>query len=149
MKTLIIYESIHHGNTEKIAKVIAEKLDADLKHPHEIKLEDLAGYDLIGFGSGIYFARLHVSLRKFLEKLPAMAGKKAFVFCTRGNSKNGWVRGFEKNMVAKGFNVVGRFECQGFDTWGPFQLIGGTGKGRPNEADFAQATAFAESLIIL
>jgi flavodoxin len=147
MKTLIIYESIHHGNTEKIAKAMAESLGADLRRPREIKIDDLNSYDLVGFGSGIYFARFHVSLRKFLDNLPSMSGKKAFVFCTRGNSKNGWARSFEKKMLAKGFDVVGSFECQGFDTWGPFKLIGGTGKGRPNKDDLAKARDFAKDLI--
>jgi flavodoxin len=30
METLIIYISVHHGNTEKIAKVMANILDATL-----------------------------------------------------------------------------------------------------------------------
>ncbi|MBP2031888.1 flavodoxin [Clostridium algifaecis] len=30
MKTLIIYESIHHGNTERIGKKLAEILNADM-----------------------------------------------------------------------------------------------------------------------
>ena len=36
MKTLIIYESVHHGNTEKIAKAMAGILEADLLKPDEI-----------------------------------------------------------------------------------------------------------------
>jgi flavodoxin len=30
MKTLIVYASVHHQNTEKAAKVIAAELEADL-----------------------------------------------------------------------------------------------------------------------
>ena len=30
MKTLIVYTSVHHQNTEKVAKVMAEELGADL-----------------------------------------------------------------------------------------------------------------------
>jgi len=63
MKTLIICQSIHHGNTMKVAKVIAEELNADLKKPSEIKLKDLDKYNLIGFGSGIYDGKHHATTR--------------------------------------------------------------------------------------
>lgn len=147
MKTLIIYQSIHHGNTEKIAKKIAEVLGADLKKPNEVKPEDLAAYDLIGFGSGIYFVRYHASVLRFLKNLPDMAGKKAFCFSTHGNKMKGWNLGFIKLLAQKGFKVVGDFECQGFDTWGPFKLIGGTGKGLPNDNDLSLAAEFAKSIM--
>ena len=29
MKTMIVYTSVHHQNTEKVAKVMAEELEAD------------------------------------------------------------------------------------------------------------------------
>ena len=35
MKTLIIYYSFHHGNTQKIAKVLADELNAKI-----VKTED-------------------------------------------------------------------------------------------------------------
>ncbi len=54
MKTLIIYISIHHSNTERIAKAMAEILDAKLVKSNEVHINDLLEYDLIGFGSGIY-----------------------------------------------------------------------------------------------
>jgi len=52
VKTLIVYTSIHHQNTEKVAKVIAEELEADLVHIGKAQSDTLAAYDLIGFGSG-------------------------------------------------------------------------------------------------
>jgi len=147
MNTLIIYQSIHHGNTEKIAKKMAEVLGADLKRPDEVKPDDLANYDLIGFGSGIYMWKFHQSMLKFIDSLPSMPGKKAFTFFTCGapftfiyGKAESWKLG------AKGFSLVGRFGCQGLDTYGPFKLIGGTGHGRPNDKDLAKAAAFAETL---
>jgi flavodoxin len=149
MKTLIIYQSIHHGNTEKVAKKIAEVLGADLKKPNEVKPEDLANYDLIGFGSGIYFMKFHVSILNFINALPNMAGKKVFSFCTHGSPffpPGGWNKNFQAMLQAKGFAVVGGFQCEGFDTWGPFKLFGGLCKGRPNEKDLDRAAKFAEGL---
>lgn len=146
MKTLIIYQSIHKGNTEKIAKKMAEVLDADLKKPEEVKEEELSGYDLIGFGSGIYGFGFHVSILNLIKKIPEMFCKKAFVFSTHGNAKKGANKKVIKLLEEKGFNVVSDFESRGFCTWGPFGLIGGTAKGHPNEEDIAAAASFAESL---
>ena len=61
MKSLLVLYSYHHHNTEKIAKVFAKVLDAEIKTPQEIKPEELQDYDLIGFGSGIYSAKHHES----------------------------------------------------------------------------------------
>lgn len=46
-------------NTEKIAKVMAEALNAKLVKVEDIQPEELADYDLIGFGSGIYGYKHH------------------------------------------------------------------------------------------
>lgn len=151
MKTLIIYQSIHHGNTEKVAKKIAEVLSADLKKPNEVKPEDLANYDLIGFGSGIYFTKFHVSILNFIANLPDQGGKKVFSFCTHGSPfypPGGWNKKPVVLLKDKGFNVLGVFQCPGFDTFGPFKWIGGLCKGRPNEKDLSAAAQFAHSLLL-
>jgi len=62
MKTLIIYNSTHHGNTKKIAKVMTEILNAELVKSDEVDITTLSKYDLIGFGSGIYYGKHHKSL---------------------------------------------------------------------------------------
>jgi len=51
MKTLIICKSIHHGNTQKVAEVIADVLEAKLVKPEELDINTVAEYDLVGFGS--------------------------------------------------------------------------------------------------
>ena len=41
-------------------------------------------------------------------------------------------------MIAyKHDNIVGRFSCKEFDTFGPLKLIGGVSKGHPDEKDIA------------
>ncbi|HIE43486.1 MAG TPA: flavodoxin, partial [Candidatus Omnitrophica bacterium] len=80
MKTLIICISIHHKNTEKIAKVMAKVLEAKLLKPHKVDINTLSRYDLIGFGSGIYYHKHHGSLLNLVERLPDLKGKKAFIF---------------------------------------------------------------------
>ena len=53
VKTLLILYSYHHMNTEKVAKVFAKVLDAQILMPQQVNPEELQEYDFIGFGSGI------------------------------------------------------------------------------------------------
>ena len=62
MKTLIICKSTHHGNTQKVAEVIADVLEAKLVKPEELDINTVAEYDLVGFGSGIYCGKHHRDL---------------------------------------------------------------------------------------
>ena len=146
MKNLIVYESIHHGNTEKIGKAMAEYLNADLIKTNDINVNTLKDYDLIGFGSGIYNGKLHKNVLDLIEKSPTLSNKKAFVFSTSGQGKVKYNNTIEQKLKEKGFEVVGSFACKGYDTFGPFKLIGGIAKGRPNENDIQKAKEFAEKL---
>ena len=146
MKKLIIYESIHHGNTEKIGKAMAEYLNADLIKTNDVNVNTLKDYDLIGFGSGIYNGKLHKNVLDLIDKLPTLSNKKTFVFSTSGQGKAKYNNTIEQKLKEKGFEVVGSFACKGYDTFGPFKLIGGIAKGRPNENDIQKAKEFAEKL---
>jgi len=147
MKTLIIYESVHHGNTEKVVKIMASVLEADLLKPDEIDKKILFDYDLIGFGSGIYFGKHHKRLLDFINSLPPL-NKKAFIFSTKGGTPT-WLnhKKLRKKLIEKGFNIVGEFSCKGFDTFGMLKYIGGINKNRPNEKDLEKAKSFAEELL--
>jgi flavodoxin len=50
--------------------------------------------------------------------------------------------------IAKRKNAVeiGRFSCKGYDTFGPFKLVGGLAKGHPDETDLENAVAFVKGL---
>lgn len=54
METLVVYVSMHHGNTRKIAEVITDVLQATLTDVNEVSVEMIKDYELIGFGSGIF-----------------------------------------------------------------------------------------------
>jgi flavodoxin len=143
MKTLIIYESTHRGNTEKVAKKIAEVLGAELKKSSEVEAKNLVGYDLIGFGSGIYGGVFHKALIAFIKSLPDVAVVKAFVFSTHASKEKGRNKEAVELLSHKGFSVIGDFECQGVLAWGPFKFS----KGHPSEEDLAAAAKFATELI--
>ena len=150
MKTLIIYASIHHKNTEKIAETIASELQTKAIPFFEAKEEDLQKANIVGFGSGVYYSKFHKGLIEFVEKLPDMKGKKAFVFSTAGIRKNiilnrSHIR-FKKVLKEKNFEIIGEFDCLGWDTNGLLEKIGGLNKGRPNEKDLKNAKNFAKKL---
>ena len=151
MKNLIICISIHHGNTEKVAKAIAEILDAELVKPHDVDITALSKYDLIGFGSGIYLGKHHKSLLSLVDELPTLKNKKAFIFYTSVLRKIRFFHECDKplkrKLLEKGFNVIGEFSCPGFDTNGLVKFIGGIRKGRPNKKDLEKARNFAKNLV--
>jgi len=149
MKSIIIYESVHHNNTEKVAKVIASEIGADLVNVRNFadSYKNLNDYDLIGFGSGIYGGKIHKNLKKFIETIEHVENQKTFIFTTSGMSKEKYLKKFKELLFFKGFEVIGEFTCKGFDTFGPFKIIGGINKGKPNEEDLANAKNFAMSLL--
>jgi len=150
MKALIIYTSVHHGNTGRVAEVMANVLNADLLQLKQATTSMFEQYDLIGFGSGIYFGKHHRNLLNFVDMLPKVRNKKAFIFSTSGLRKIRFIHNFDEALKAelrlKGFDIIGEFSCRGLDTYRATKLVGGVNKGRPNAEDLSQAEDFAKSL---
>ena len=148
MKTLIICFSYHHQNTEKIASVFAKTLGAEVKAPSEVSPNELCNYDLVGFGSGIYFGKHHQVLLDVVDKLPTITERKGFIFSTSGQTGNESKshKKLREKLEAKGFNIAGEFNCAGFDTYGLMKIVGGIKKGHPDEEDLKDAETFAQSL---
>ena len=148
MKVLIIFSSIHHRNTEKIAKIMAESQNADILEAKDLTIAALDGYDLIGFGSGIYKGKFHKNILDLIDKLPQINNKKAFIFSTSGLGKLVYNAPVEEALKKHGFEILGSFTCKGFNTLKPINFFGGLAKGRPNEEDFKNAKEFAQKLMI-
>ena len=153
MKSALICTSVHHGNTDKIAVVMADALGATLFRPKEATAEVLSEFDLLGFGSGIYYSKHHKTILNLVSKLPVMKNKKAFIFSTAGVGDRLVEKNLAKNHKAlrnkleeKSFNVIGDFSCCGFITWAYFRLLGGRNNDRPNQDDLRRARKFAEDL---
>ena len=146
MKSLVVYVSVSHGNTEKVAKAISEVLGADLKEAKDVDLTTIQNYDLIGLGSGIFYNKFHAQLRKLVRELPP-GSSKVFIFSTSGFGTTDFHTKIKNELEAKGYRSVGDFACKGWDTWTPFKLVGGINKGRPDESDLAKAREFAKGLM--
>jgi len=141
MKTAIVYYSAHHGNTKKLLDAIAKQGDVTLIEASDSQQADLSTFDLIGFASGIYYSKYHDSVLQFAQKnLPQ--GKKVFLIYTCGAKRKSYTDAINKIMDSKDAHMQGVYDCPGFDTFGPFKLIGGLAKGRPNDDDIAGAVKF-------
>jgi flavodoxin len=148
MESLLILYSYHHKNTEKIAKVMAEILDANIRTPQQLVAENLQDYSLIGFGSGIYSAKHHESILYLANRLPHVNNQKAFIFSTSSNlepsSKNHST--LRKILKSKGYLIIDEFTCAGFNTNSFSRFFGGINKRRPNAEDLENAAIFAKNL---
>ena len=149
-KSLIVLFSYHHNNTEKIAKVMAKVLSAEIKMPNQINPEELQNYGLVGFGSGVYGAKNHESLLELADELPHFKDKSAFIFSTgaltwESKAAKDHSRLREK-LQSKGYAIVDEFQCKGFNTNNFIKLFGGMNRGRPNAKDLKRAEEFALKL---
>ena len=155
VKSLVIVFSYHHNNTEKIANACAKALGAKVRTPHQVKPEEIAEYDLVGFGSGIYSATFDPSVLDLADRLPQVSNKKAFLFSTYGAPAFVANREFVENnhsqirekLKSKGYMVIGEFGCAGWNTNSFLKYFGGLNKGKPDADDLRNAEAFARDMM--
>ena len=59
-----------------------------------------------------------------------------------GSGPAGYTAAIAKVAAQKSAVVPGAYGCPGFDTFGPFKLIGGIAKGHPNPEDLEGTVRF-------
>lgn len=145
--TAVVYKSIHHQNTRRIAEVIAAELKADLLTVEEATQRDGGTYDLVGFGSGVYFWRHHGTVRQLI-KTWCRVPRESFVFSTAGIPALAfiWNGNLARALRKRGSHVLGQFCCAGWDSVGPLWLLGGIQRGHPNADDCDRAATFARTI---
>ena len=145
MKTAICYYSRHHGNTLKILEAVAGEGRAELIDVTARQTVRLEEYDRVGFASGIYYGSFQKSVLQFARQcLPE--GKPVFFVYTYGMLRPGYTRAIGRIAREKSCPVLGAFGCKGYDTFGPFQLVGGIAKGHPDARDLENARRFYRAL---
>lgn len=147
MKILAVVESKHMGNTLKVAEAMAEAVPMTVTSIEDAPNYNFHDYDIVGFGSGIYYGKHDKKLIDFVKKI---GDEKAytFVFSTSGADS------FEKNnnslinaLEQKNKVVLGAFGCKGFDKYFIFKLVGGISKGHPDADDLKNAQDFILGII--
>ena len=145
MKTAICYYSRHHGNTRKVLEAMAREGDVDLIDVTARQAVRLEGYGRVGFASGIYGFEFHEAVAAFARQyLPE--GKPVFFVCTYGGLRGAGAKKLRQLARERGCPVLGEFGCRGYDTFGPFRLVGGIAKGHPDERDLEAARSFYRQL---
>ena len=106
----------------------------------------MSQYTRIGIASGIYGSKFASSLMEYLkEKMPT--GKKIFLLYTYAMKMGHYGKDIKTLIEDKNCKLVGEYSCQGYNTFGPFKLIGGTAKGHLTEEEIAGAVHFYETLL--
>ncbi|MCI5625730.1 MAG: flavodoxin family protein [Clostridiales bacterium] len=145
MKTAICYYSRHHGNTLAVLDAMTEGCNVDLIDVTVRMAVRLDQYDRIGFASGIYFSKFSPVVVNFARQyLPE--GREVFFVYTYGAPKVSLPGNITAAVKEKGCRILGQFGCRGYDTFGPFKLIGGLAKGHPDAQDLKKAKQFFEGL---
>ena len=167
MKILVCYFS-NTGNTEKVAKSIAEGLEDE--NIEVLKIEDadpsnLKNYDLVVLGSGIYGGKLNKKVTDFMKVVSEYPPK--FAFFNTHQSSTAYQKAFKRirsKLEESGSKVIGEFDCIGENLGMPKETILGmlaklpseekkrqeakieATKGHPDAQDLANAKAFGKSL---
>ena len=93
-------------------------------------------------------ARYMNTMLAFLEKhRKDLTGRKVFTILTSGSNQKNYRKNFRALLENCGCSITGSFQCKGFDTNGPWKLIGGIAKGHPDAADISDAAAFIREQI--
>ena len=141
MKTVILYASHHHGNTKKLVDAMKEQFDVSTVDIEHEKIPDVSDYDCIGFASGIDFGKVYEPIRRAAQETMCR-GKAVFFLYTCGQDKGTFDAELRKLAKERGCEVLGSFGCKGFDTYGPWKLIGGINKNHPDNQDIMHALSF-------
>lgn len=145
MKTAIVYYSRHHGNTKKLLDAIAAKNDVTLIDVTAQPDADLSSFERIGFASGIYYSAFAKQILNFAEKhLPE--DKAVFYIYTHGAPSGSFLKGMREIAEKRHCRELGEYRCQGYDTFGPFKLVGGIAKGHPTPEEIEAAVTFYQNL---
>lgn len=149
--TAIFYYSAHHGNTKKLLDAIKKNNEVDLIDLISLSGQDsvnLGNYSKIGFASGIYMSKLHKSCYAFVERhSKELNSKETFIIATGGAANNRkTINEFCERLQNVGAIVKGNYYCNGYDTYGPFKLLGGIRKGHPTEKECREVVDFYERM---
>ena len=147
MKALIIYDSVY-GNTERIAKAIAEAItpsnEVKVLKAGEANPSQLEPLDLLIVGSPTHAGRPVAGIQDFLNKVPEVSvkGKKVAGFDTRTSSKVGKIFGYAAGRIARGLEKKGGIPAA---SPGGF-FVTGT-QGPLKEGELERAAAWAKAIL--
>jgi len=145
MKALIVYDSVY-GNTEKIARAIAEAItpsnEVKVVQAGEANPSELASIDLLIVGSPTHGGRPTPAVQDLLNKVPKLQGINVAAFDTRSQSKLAKVFGnaagrIARNLEKKGGNLIAS----------PEGFFVTSSKGPLKEGELERAAGWAKGML--
>jgi flavodoxin len=147
MKALVVYDSVH-GNTEKIARAIADGItpsgEVKVLRAGEANPSELASIDLLIVGSPVHGGRPTPAVQEFLKRMTqeSLKGIKVAAFDTRATSK------FAKIFGNAAGRIAGQLTKKGGDLVVPAEGFFVTGtKGPLKEGELERAAAWARGIL--
>jgi flavodoxin I len=146
MKALIIYDSVY-GNTEKIARAIAEAItpsgEVKVLRVGEANPSELASIDLLIVGSPTHGGRPTPAVQEFLNKVSKLSqGVTVAAFDTRVASKFAKVFGYAAGRIARNLKGKG-----GTLTASPEGFFVTDTKGPLKEGELERAAGWAKGIL--
>ena len=146
-KTVIVYASKHHGNTYKLVKAISDRYEIAMIDATKETSANLQEYDIIGFASGIDFGKFYLEIENFArQNLPFQ--KEVFFLYTCAMERDGFTDVIKEIALEKDAVILGEYGCKGYNTYGPWKLIGGMNKSHPTENEIQTCINFYEKLLV-
>ncbi|AGM23422.1 MULTISPECIES: flavodoxin [Fusobacterium] len=146
-KICIIYDSKHNMNTEKLVLSLKETYnDVDIIKVNNFDISTINNYQKVGLASGIYWGKFSKNIEDLLNKILDSDIKNLFFIYTSGVGKVRYEKKLIKKLEEKNKICLGMFSCKGFDNYGPFKLIGGINKGKPNDKDTQNLINFFKNI---
>jgi len=145
MKALIVYDSVY-GNTEKIARAIAEAItpsgEVKVLRAGEANPSELESIDLLIVGSPTHGGRPTPAIQNLINKIPELQGIKVAAFDTRIPTKLVRVFGYAAGRIANNLKKKGSTliaSPEGFFVTG--------GQGPLKEGELERAAAWAKGIL--
>ncbi len=150
MNVVLVYFS-QTGNTRRVAEKMAEVFREAGHVTRTVSLkkaspQDVLAGDLLGIGTPCFSSQAPTPVKAFLQNLPPLDNKRAFVFATSGGAPGRVLYDLTRLLQSKGADIVGGFLTRG-ELHHPAPCLHGRMPNRPNAEDFAQARRFATAVI--
>ena len=145
MKALIVYDSVY-GNTEKIARAIAEAItpsgEVKVLRVDEASPSELASIDLLVVGSPTHGGRPTPAVQGLINKVPKLQGINVAAFDTRSQAKLARVFGNAAGRIARNLKGKGGVLIAPPDGF----FVTGT-KGPLKEGELERAAGWAKAIL--
>jgi flavodoxin len=156
LNPIVLYSTIG-GNTEKVAKEIADELNCQcvkIAKGFDPSSLDLNDFDLVFVGTGNYWGNPNADLLSYLKEMNPAGSRRFAMFLTRfgrGNDRDVFEK-VKAAVEAKGQVMLENFyECFGVGRtafWsGMGRMIGHDARGHPNAEELSAARKWARKLV--